>query len=112
MDHKLKTKHLFPLIKMVKKLDIKDDIKQFLGSIEGKTKDELQEMDKEKGFDLLYIFIEKLPQAEEEIYEFLSTYTEKKIGQIKELDVFELFELVKSAFKNEAFKSFFTQVMK
>jgi hypothetical protein len=108
----LKTKHFFPFIKMVKALDIKDDLKSFYQKVQGKSKEELENLDNLESFDYLYLFIEKLPNAEKEVMNFLSIFLEKPIHDIEEMEITEMWKVISDLFKDESFKTFFQQAVK
>jgi hypothetical protein len=108
----LKTKHFFPFIKMVKALDIKDDLKVFYQKVQGKSKEELESLDNLEGFDYLYLFIDKLPNAEKEVFNFLSIFLDKPTKDIEEMEISEIWKVISDLFKDESFKTFFQQAVK
>lgn len=108
----LKTKHFFPFIKMVKALDIKDALKEMYQKVKGKSQEELAQMDETEGIDYLFLFVEKLPNAEKEFYEFLSVYLDKSIPELKDMDLLELIETIKDIFQDPNFKAFFQRAVK
>lgn len=108
----LKTKHFFPFIKMVKALDIKNELKEFYQKAKGKSEEELEQMDELESFDYLYIFIEKLPIAEKEVMSFLSVFLEKKKEEIDEMEISEMVSVIKDIFKDPNFQTFFRAAVK
>lgn len=108
----LKTKHFFPFIKMVKALDIKDELKEIYNKTKGKKKEDLDQLDKEEGIDYLFLFIEKLPNAEKEVMDFLALYTGKSKGDLDELDIDDTWNILKDLFMDEKFKVFFQRAVK
>jgi ribosome assembly protein YihI (activator of Der GTPase) len=108
----LKTKHFFPFIKMVKALDIKDELKAMYQKSKGKTEEELEKMDKDEGLDYLFMFIEKLPNGEKEVMSFLSVYLEKSIKEVEEIPLDEMVSIISGIFQDPKFKIFFQQAVK
>lgn len=108
----LKTKHVFPFIKMIKALDIKNELKAMYGKIKGKTPEEISQLDKEEGIEYLFMFIEKLPGAEKEVMAFLQLYTNKSKDELEEQDLDVTFNMIKEILMDEKFQVFFQQAMK
>ncbi|MGJ9383237.1 hypothetical protein [Salipaludibacillus sp. CF4.18] len=108
----LKTKHFFPFIKMVKALDIKNELKEFYQKTQGKSEKELEQLDDTESFDYLYIFIEKLPNAEKEVMSFLGIFLEKKQKEIDDMEILEMFNVLKDVIKDPSFKTFFQTAVK
>jgi hypothetical protein len=111
-ENMLKTKHFFPFIKMIKALEIKEDLKAFYQKVQGKTKEELENLDSLEGFDYLYLFIEKLPNAEKEVMNFLSMFLEKPVNEIEEMALDEMWKVISDLFKDPLFKTFFQSAVK
>jgi hypothetical protein len=108
----LKTKHVFPFIKMIKALDIKTELKAMYAKMKGKTKEEIDQMDDEEGIDYLFLFIEKLPNAEKEVMDFLMVYTGKDKKELDEQDLEVTYETIKGILMDEKFQVFFQRAMK
>jgi acyl-CoA reductase-like NAD-dependent aldehyde dehydrogenase len=108
----LKTKHVFPFIKMIRALDIKTELKAMFAKAKGKTKEELEQLDEEEGIEYLFIFIDKLPNAEREVMDFLTLYTEKTRKELDEQDIEFTFETIKGIVMDEKFQAFFQLAMK
>lgn len=108
----LKTKHFFPFIKMVKTLDIKNELKEIYQKTKGKSQDELANLDKEEGFDYLFLFIEKLPNAEKETLHFLSVFLDKPIKEIEEIPITEMWNVISGVIQDPNFMVFFQQAAK
>lgn len=108
----LKTKHFFPFVKMVKALNIKDELKAMYRKTKGKTKKDLAQLDEEEGIDYLFLFVEKLPNAEAEVMDFLAVYTGKSTQEVAEMDIDETFEIIKEVVMDEKFQVFFQQAVK
>ncbi|MGJ9381533.1 hypothetical protein [Salipaludibacillus sp. CF4.18] len=108
----LKTKHFFPFIKMVKALDIKNELKEFYQKTQGKSEKELEQLDDTESFDYLYIFVEKLPNAEKEVMSFLGIFLDKKQKEIDDMELVEMFNVLQGIFKDSSFKAFFQAAVK
>ena len=109
----LKTKHFFPFVKMIKALDLRDAFREMYDKAKGKTEEELGKLDENgEGLNYLFIFIDRLPNAEKEVYKFLEVYTGKAKDEIDELDLTEITEILKEVLMDEQFKVFFQQAMR
>lgn len=108
----LKTKHFFPFIKMVKALDIKEDLKNLYQKSRGKSEEELEELDNVESFDFLYIFVEKLPPAEKEVMNFLVLFLEKPQKEVDEMELLEVYNVIKGVFQDPNFQTFFQAAVK
>ena len=108
----LKTKHFFPFIKMVKALDVKDLLKEFHQKSKGKTEEELDGLDELESFDYLYVFVEKLPNAEKEVNNFLCVFLEKPQKDVDEMEIAEVYNVIKGIFQDPNFQTFFQAAAK
>lgn len=108
----LKTKHFFPFIKMIKALDIKDELKEIYQKTRGKSQEELGHIDESEGIDYLYMFVEKLPNAEKEVMDFLAIFTGRTRDEIDELGIDETFEIISQIVTDESFQSFLSRAVK
>jgi hypothetical protein len=111
----LKTKHLFPFLRMIKKLNIKDDFKRMTNQkadVTGLSEEEKLAVMQDKGVDLFFLLIEKSPDAEKEIFEFLSVYVEKSVDEIEEQDIMETKSQIEQLFKERLFTDFFQRATK
>ena len=111
----LTVKHLFPFLKLMKALNVRDEIKNIMKnkvSIEGLSDEERDALLQEKGIDILFALMEKMPNAEKEIKSFLALYADKQLEEIEALGIEEFINLIKKFFAEPEFKSFFTQAVK
>jgi hypothetical protein len=111
----LTTKHLFPFLKLMRALNIKDEFKAIYRqkhTFEGLTEDEIGQQVDDKGIDLIFLLMEKFPNAEKEIKAFLAIYADKSAEEMDNMPVDEFFALIKQFLKEPAFKSFFSQAVK
>ena len=110
----LKGYMVVPIIKVIKKIITKDEIKALLKRVDvsTKTQEEIEEIKKEKGFDIIYFILEKLPEAEKEIFEVIALHKQIKFEEAKALDLPELIEAIKEIVGDESIKQVFTLAMK
>lgn len=109
----LKTKHFFPFVRMIRALDIKEPLKEIVAKTkDAKSKKALEKLDQEEGIDYLFLFIERLPNAEEEVMHFLSVYLEKSTEEVGEMDLVEIFDVLKGIVEDEKFGAFFKLAVK
>jgi hypothetical protein len=97
---------------MIKALDIKNELKEIYQKVKGKNNDELTNLDQEQGIDYLFLFIEKLPEAEKEVMSFLSLLLEKPIDEVQEIPFNEMASIIIDVFKDPNFKAFFQLAVK
>lgn len=112
---KLSTIHLFPFIKMMNKLNIKQEIKEFYFNkvdISGKSEEEKEQLTQEKGSDLVFALLEKLPNAEKEVFDFFALYSGKTVEEIKAQELDETIDMFMALFKDKTFATFFRQATK
>lgn len=110
----LKGYMIIPIIKVVKKIITKEEAKALLKRVDvsTKTKEEIEEITKEKGLDIIYFILEKLPEAEKEIFEVIALHKKIKFEEAKELDLPVLIEAIKEIVEDESMKQVFTLAMK
>lgn len=111
----LTVKHLFPFLKLMKALNIRDEFKNIVKNkvdVSSLTEEQQNELLQEKGMDILFTLMEKMPNAEKEIKTFLALYADKSLEDIEALPVTEFIELIKQFFNEPDFKSFFKQAVK
>lgn len=111
----LTVKHLFPFLKLMKALQIREDFKAMVKNkinIEDMTDEDRETLLQERGIDLVFTFMEKMPNAEREIKSFLALYDEKSLEEIEALSIDEFIELIKKFLKEPQLKSFFKQAVK
>jgi HJR/Mrr/RecB family endonuclease len=111
----LTVKHLFPFFKLMKALNIREDFKALMKnkiSVEELADDDKSELLQERGIDLIFTLMEKMPNAEKEIKSFLALYAEKTLDEIEAMSPTDFIELIKQFFAEPEFKSFFKQAVK
>lgn len=99
---------VFQLARLIKKLKIKDELKDISSNIT----EESNKM--EIGIDLMYTIFDKATekQAEQDIYKFLSRPFEVKPEEIEKMDLFEVVEKFSKVANLEEWKSFLNQAVK
>lgn len=111
----LTVKHLFPFLKLMKALNIKDEFKNITKNkvdVEGLGDEEKSEVLQERGMDLMFTLMEKMPNAEKEIKSFLALYSNQTLDEIEALSIDDFITLVKQFFAEPELKSFFKQAAK
>lgn len=110
----LTVKHLFPFLKLMKALNIKDEIRGIAKktNVEGWTEEDVKNFANEKGIEMVFALMDKMPNAEAEIKAFLSIYSGQTLEEIEALPISEFVNLIKQFFAEPEFKSFFKQAVK
>jgi hypothetical protein len=110
----LKAKHLFPFLKLIKAMGAKDLLqrlarlwKEAKEKAGGTDTEAAQVVMEEIGLDVVAMLLEKVPDAENEFFGFLSVYTGKKREELDELSFEELVEILKGIVQEANFSSFF-----
>ena len=111
----LTVKHLFPFLKLMKALNIRDEFKNLMKNkvdVTALTEEQQNEIMQEKGIDILFTIMEKMPNAEKEIKSFIALYAEKSLEEIEAQSIEEFIELIKEFLREPDLKSFFKQAVK
>lgn len=108
----LKTKDLFSIIRIIKKMNMKSEIKKLVTDITGKTEKEKKVAMQGLKADLMMLFIENITNAEQEIYKFLGSLADKTPQQIEDQELEDTFEMIEELFKEEKFKDFLSSAVK
>lgn len=111
----LRFEDVFTISKIIKKMNIREEIKKSIKDTTSNNDDENKE-DHESfaeslGIDVALLFVENIPAAEKEVYSLFSNLTEKKIEDVKKMKATEVFEIVKSWFTNEDMKQVFSTAL-
>lgn len=106
---KLDGQDLFPIIKILGKLGIAEDLKSiFGGKYQGENEEEIG---KEVIFDIIERALIKLENIKDELNKLLASLINKEIEDIKKLDIVEYTQLVVDFFKKEELKGFLTVLL-
>ena len=103
----LKGKCFFPLLKLIKKVDIKQELRNLTVDVTGKTVEEKKAITNANGLELVFIIVEKIADAEVETWEFMTQYLEKPIDEVKEMDIFDIAEIIAELIKDKRFQTVF-----
>lgn len=108
----IKTRDLFKLSKIIKKMDIKSDIKALTQDITGLSEDEKAKANQNLQVDIAMLIIENIGSAENEIYGFLADLTGSTVESIQDMDLGEFIELIKDIFTQEGIGDFLSTALK
>ncbi len=109
---KLKTADLFSLSKIIKKMNIKEDIKALTRSITGVPEEEKKKAAQDFQIDFLMLFVENVGNAEKEVYKLLGDLDGRAPKEIEEMEVDKFMQLVKELFGQENLGSFLSTALK
>jgi hypothetical protein len=108
----LKTRDLFSLSRIVKKMNIKEDIKALTKDITGLSDKEKKKAQQGLNIELTLLFVEHFGDAEKEVCTLLGSLTDKTSEEIEELELEPLIEIVTELFKQESLEKLFTTALK
>lgn len=112
----LKGKMIIPIIRLIKKLTTKDDLKRFAQMFKtdttDKTPEEIERLTEEKGLEVVYFIIEKLSDAEKEVFDVIATYKSIKPAEAMELGIDEIINIFKEIVTEGDFQKVFTLAVK
>ena len=107
----LKGKCFFPLLKLINKIEFKQELKDLITNVTGKTEGEKQDILNEKGLDLSFVIVGKIANAEKETWDFMVQYLEKSIEEVKEMDIFDIAETIVELIKDPRFQKVFQKAI-
>jgi len=108
----LKTADLFSLSRILKKMNVKEDIKKVSKNVTGLTEENKAKAEQAMQIDLLMIFVENIGSAEKEINKLLADLTGKTAKEIEDLGLTELISLFKELMSQEGVGSFLSTAVK
>lgn len=101
----LTAKHLFPFLRMIKAMQLKESLKDLVKLFKSS-----KTVTEEQGIALIWeLFVEGLPNAEKETFEFLAVYSGKSREEIEQLPIEDLLEIIKQLVKEPQLKSFLSR---
>lgn len=106
----LHARDLFTFSRMITKMGIKDELKNFLNPQNGNDNED-ENTNNEKngtGLELIMTILSKLPDAENEFFEFLAPICEKTIEETKDIPLIDLIQTLKDIWRDSGILSFFT----
>lgn len=112
LKRNLKTKDLFSFTRIIKKMNMKSEIKELVQDVTGKTDEEKKAAEQELKIDLILMFVENIGNAEQEIYKLLADLSDKKPQEIEEQSPKDTFEMVNELFNEEGFGDFLSLAVK
>ena len=108
----LKTKDLFSLSRIVKKMNIKEDIKELAQNITGLAKEDKEKAEQSMQVDIMLIFVENLGSAEKDVYKLLGDLTDKTAKEIEDMDLTEFMAIITELFKQDGLGKLFQTALK
>lgn len=113
----LKSKDLFAALRVVKEIDVKEEILRISSLMTDRSIDEadLDELKKEIGLELMLGILGNCgtEKAEKAVFDFLAGPLEKTELDLREMDLLELMEMIKKMIEmndGEKWKAFFTSL--
>lgn len=102
----LKTKDLFTVSKIMKKMDIKEEVKTILTPyLDDKTTNK-EQAEKELGTTFAFMLFENLYRAEDELLDFIGDLVGMGKDQLGELPFIKTVDLIKQIFSQEGIIDF------
>src|SRR5690606_5673050 len=103
----LKTGHLFPLLRLIRALNIREDLRKLFTDATGKSEEEQEQLARQRGFEAIYLLLERLPDAEQEAKEFIGAITGKTPAEVDDMPIDEMINAVRSVRTPEVMRLFF-----
>ncbi len=108
----LRTKDLFSIIRIIKKMNMKGEIKKLVTDITGKTEKEKKVAMQGLKADLMMLFIENIANAEQEIYKFLGDLASKTSQEIENQSPKDTIKMLEELLSTENFGDFLSTALK
>lgn len=108
----LKTSDLFALTRIIKKMDIKSDIKALTKDISSLSDEDKLKAKDALNIDLMLLFVENIGSAEKEIYKFLSDLSGVEAKEIENQSPIKTIDMIKSIFEDEEIGDFLKVALK
>ncbi|MFT8312961.1 MAG: hypothetical protein ABF633_01755 [Clostridium sp.] len=109
---KLKTADLFSLTRIIKKMNIKNEIKALAKDVTGLSDEDKLKAKDSINIDLILLFVENIGNAEKEIYKLLSDMSDKTVKEIENQSPIKTVEMIQSIFEDEEIESFLKLALK
>jgi hypothetical protein len=106
------TSDLFSLTRIIKKMNLKEEIKALAKDITGLSDKEKKKANEGLQAELVILFIENIGNAEDEIYKFLGNLSDKKPKEIAEQPPLETINMIEQLFSEENFGDFLSLALK
>lgn len=108
----LNTSDLFALTRIIKKMNIKSEIKALAKDVTNLSEEEKIKAKDSFNIDLALLFIENIGSAENEIYKLLSGMSGKTVEEVSEQGLGETIKIIENIFEDEEIGSFLKQALK
>jgi len=108
----LETRDLFSLSRILKKMNIKDEIRGLAKNVSGMAKEDKKKAEQTMQVDIMMLFVENIGSAEKEIYKLLGDLTDKKVTEIENMKMTEFMDLFKELMEQEGVGSFLSTALK
>lgn len=108
----LKTSDLFVMSRIIKKMNIKNELKGLVKDVTGKTPEEKKKATQELEVDIAMLFVENIGNVEKEIYKFLADLSNKKAEDIENQPPKDTINMVKELFNQQGFSDFLSTASK
>lgn len=112
---KINTKDVFQLGRIFKKINIKNVAISMAGDINNALEEDKKEDSdtniKEVGMNIIFSVIENCPDAESEIYVFISNISGFTVKEIENMDIEDFFALLKEIAQNNDLKKVFRSAL-
>ena len=107
----LKGKDLYRFSKMLRKMNIRREVKGLITDVTGKTEEEKKAKADEIALEVAFIVLENIGNAEKEANHFFGDLVGLKPEEFAELSFKEIADIVKTVMQQEDFQDFFEQAV-
>jgi hypothetical protein len=108
----LKTSDLFSLSKIIKKMNIKEDIKALVKNVTGMKPEERQIAEQTMQTDLVMLLIENIGNAEKEVYKLLADISGKTVKEIEDMNIDNFINMIKEIFSQDGIGNFLSVALR
>ncbi|OAA90706.1 hypothetical protein [Clostridium coskatii] len=112
LKRNLKTSDLFSFTRIIKKMNMKKELKEIAKDVTGKTEKEKKQALLGLRADLMLLFIENIGNAEQEIYRFLGNLSDKEAQEIADQPPKDTFAMLNEIMDDESFGDFLSTALK
>lgn len=112
LKRNLKTKDLFSFTRIIKKMNMKKELREIVKDVTGKTDKEKKQALLGLRADLMLLFVENIGNAEQEIYRFLGDLSDKEAQVIADQPPKDTIQMVEELFSEEGFGDFLSSAVK
>lgn len=112
LKRNLKTSDLFSFTRIIKKMNMKKELKEIAKDVTGKTEKEKKQALLGLRADLMLLFVENIGNAEQEIYRFLGSLSDKEAQEIADQSPKDTFAMLGEIMDDESFGNFLSTALK